>query len=353
MSPTSISRSGLGASLPGQCARSGERPLIFVHYGPSSYLRHALRSACRSNPKKTVFLLGDESNRRYVPRGASYVPLSALYDSPLRREFASVFRVIQGKRHRFTKTGGVEKWLTFVFERWFLVAEFARRRQIDSFWIFDSDTLVLAPLAGREQRFSGFEATTQCGDCCLNGFIASRALVDRYLACMTALFREPDFLAAQRARLEKHAGLAFNEMDAFCEFRKRQEVATTHAAVPRDGEFFDDALAYDPKFEESPRKVAGHIRVKRIWRSPDGALYARHLQSGKLVRMVTCNLSWLPDYVWRRLSPSVLTPEQDADISPPNPGELRELDLSPSLADKVASALRVKLFELRRGLRVG
>lgn len=332
---------------------SDESPLIFVHYGASAYLRHTLRSACLSNPDKSVFLLGDETNRHFVPREASFVSIDELRDSLPLREFAAVFRVIQGKRHKFTKTGGVEKWLTFVFERWFLVAEFLRRSQIDSFWIFDSDTLVMAPLGPREERFSGVEATTQCGDCCLNGFVGSSALVDRYLTCMTDLFSEPEFLAAQSARLEKHCGLAFNEMDAFCEFRKRQKVVTLHAATPLQGEFFDDALAYDPNFEESPRKLGGHIRVKRIWQSQDGALYARNIRSDRFVRMVTCNLSWLPDYVWRRLAPFVLTPEQDAKVELPNPCELRELDLSPGLAEKIGSKLRVKSFELRRALGLG
>lgn len=246
--------------------------------------------------------------------------------------------------------GETETWLKFVFRRWFIIADFIAKEGIDSFWTFDSDTLIFGSLGRRESRFRGHQATAQCRDCCLNGWIGSRALVEDYIRTMTALFRDTDFLDSQRKRLDEHAGLAFNEMDAFCEFRSRRDVRTFHAAQPLDGEFFDDALAYDANFEASPFKVAGRIQVKRLWSSPDGALYARHIDTGWFVRMITCNLSWLPDYVGEKLARFCLTPEEDAKVKPPVESELREVDLSQPLTDKIATALKVKVFELKRAL---
>lgn len=328
-------------------------PLIFVHYGVSPYLPRTFRCAVHSNPAKRIIFIGDRSNRSAAHSSVEFFDSALLEDTREVGEFGALFQPIQGERHTFSKAGGITKWLRFVFLRWFFVSELLRREAIENFWIFDSDTLLLAPLAAREKRFSDYETTTQCRDCCLNGLVGSRELVERYTKCMLSLFGDQDYLDSQRERLKQQPGLAFNEMDAFCEFRRRENVRTFHAAQPLEGEFFDDALAYDANFEASPVKVAGRIQVKRLWCSPDGALYARHLASGRFVRMITCNLSWLPDYVWKKLTPFCLTPAQDAKVKPPVEAELREIDLSQPLTDMVASVLKKKAFEMRRAIGMG
>ena len=325
-------------------------PLVFVHYGASSYLRRTLACARLSNPGKSIFLLGDGSNKHCAAGNADFVDLRDLEACEAAREFDELFQPIQGGRHRFNKAGGTEHWLKFVFKRWFLVEELLRRKSIESFWTFDSDTLVLAPLAAREARFLGCEATTQCRDGCLNGFVGSRRVVQRYTKCMLELFRDKDYLDAQRERLKRQAGLAFNEMDAFCEFRRRERVTTLHAARPLEGEFFDDCLAYDPSHEASPRKIRKNIIVKRICRDSRGAIYTRHLASGEFVRMITCNLSWLPDYVGRKLARFCLTPERDARVMPPDSRELKEVDLSQPLTDKISEGLKGKFYRLKSAL---
>ena len=322
--------------------------LIFVHYGKTSYLRQNLVAAARANPTIRKFLLGDHTNRLSARSVAEFVDFQTLRCNEERAAFDAVFTPIQGERHRFNKLGGMENWLRFVFLRWFFICELLRREQIERFWTFDSDTLILAPLAIRAERFAGYESTTQCRDCCLNGFIGSRSLVERYINCIVELFKDQQYLDRQRERLKQQAGLAFNEMDAFCEFRRRESVRTFHAAQPLEGEFFDDALAYDTNFEPSPHKIKSQIVVKRLWRSPEGALYAKHLESGRFVRMVTCNLSWLPDYVGRKLARFCLTPAQDAKVKPPADSDLRELDLSQPIGDKLMVYLRRRMFEIRR-----
>lgn len=322
-------------------------PLVFIHYGKSHYLRQTLRSAASSNPDKRIFFLGDNSNRTIAKNFADLTEFKYL-ENVKTVEFDRVFQSIQGSDHKFNKLGGTQRWLNFVFKRWFYIAELLRRKNVRSFWTFDSDTLVLAPLGLREERFRGYESTTQCRDCCLNGFIGSLDLVDRYTTCIINLFKDERFLAGQRERLTSQSGLAFNEMDAFCEFRRREEVKTFHAAQPHCGEFFDDALAYDRAFEESSYKIRGCIPVKRLWSDRHGAVYARHLESSRFVRMVTANLSWLPDYVGRKLARFCLTPDQDAKILPPAVIDLQEIDLSQPLTDKIADTLKGKFSKLRR-----
>jgi len=325
-----------------------EAPLVFIHYGPSTYLRRALQCARASNPEKRIILLGDDSNCQAARGCAEYVPFADHTAGSAIREFDEVFKIIQGERHRFNKHGGVETWLRFVFRRWFVIEDFIRREAVTSFWTFDSDTLILAPLEPRGNRFAGFEASTQCRDACLNGWIGSRDLVGRYVRCMTELFRDQDFLEAQKKRLQREAGLAFNEMDAFCEFRRREAVKTKHAAQPCMGEAFDDALAFDAAYEAAAIKISGRIDIKRLWTDRTRALYARHKASGGYVRLLTCNMSWLPDYLWLKLEKFCLTPRQDAAVGLPAEQELVEIDLSQPLADKLLLSAKKNWFAWRR-----
>jgi len=275
-------------------------PILFIHYGPAHYLRWALAAARRSNPGKRIILLGDAANRRGARGVAEFVDFESLGGTGKEREFQRVFQAIQGERHRFNKTNGVEFWLKFVFRRWFLIEAFLEREGLDAFWTFDSDTLVLADLAAIEGRFLRFEAMAQCMDRCLNGWVGSRKLVSRYTKSILDQFSDQPYLEAQRERLKVSSGLAFNEMDAFAEFRSREGVKTCHGQVPLDGAIFDDALAFTEGFEMAPGKVLGKTAVKRLWSDGRG-IFAGHLASGEFVRLLTCNMSWMPDFMWRRV----------------------------------------------------
>lgn len=332
-----------------QQKQRGAKPIIFIHYGKCSLLRRTLSAAAKSNPDRQPILLGDPTNKVFAQGVCAYEDFRVL-ESEYVAKFEKVFLPIEGSAHKYSKPGGTQTWLRFVFRRWFLIYEYLKRENINSFWTFDSDTLVFAPLSRRERRFQPFESTTQCRDCCLNGFIRSRHLVERYTNFIIGLFEDQDFLAGQQKRLRTQPGLAFNEMDAFCEFRRRENVQSFHAARPLDGEFFDDALAYDANFEASSHKIRGNISVKRLWRDRHGAIYARHLQSDSFVRMLTANLSWLPDYVGRKLARFSLTPEQDAEVVPPKKTELQEIDLSQPVTDKIATALKKRFYETKKRL---
>jgi hypothetical protein len=77
-------------------------------------------------------------------------------------------------------------------------------------------------------------------------------------------------------------------------------VKTWHGAKSINGEIFDDALAFTEGFEVAPQKVLGKTAIKKLW--TDGRnIYAKHLATGHFVRLLTCNMSWMPDFMWRRV----------------------------------------------------
>jgi hypothetical protein len=100
--------------------------------------------------------------------------------------------------------------------------------------------------------------------------------------------------------LRVNAGLSFNEMDAFAEFRRRESVKTWHCEKSIDGEIFDDALAFVKEFEVAPDKVLGKTMVKRLLTDGE-SIFTKCKANGDFVRLLTCNMSWMPDYMWRRI----------------------------------------------------
>ena len=331
-------------------------PILFIHYGPAHYLKWALEVARRTNPEKRIVLLGDPSNRRFARRGVEFIDFETLRVGEKEREFQKVFQVIQGERHRFHKHAGIEVWLKFVFRRWFLIEAFLSAEKIDSFWTFDSDTLVLSQLAPRENRFRNVDSTTQCRGNCLNGWVRSADLVAGYTSCILALFRDEKYLDSQRQRLLMDAGLAFNEMDAFTEFRRRRGFSVRRASELIDGEAFDDALAFVDDFEVAPEKVLGKTEVKRIW--TDGkSIFAKQNESGQFVRLLTCNMSWMPDYMWRRIIATTIGGGGEGRGTRAEglvrEEYLREISVREPVADRILRQAKVAVFRMRRALRFG
>ena len=276
-------------------------PLIFIHYGPARYLRWTLEAARRTNPEKRIILLGDQSNRHFVQGVAEFFFFEEFATGKPLQEFERVFQVIQGEHHRYTKEGGVEKWLQFVFRRWFLINEFLKKEQIDSFWTFDSDTLLLESLDNVENRFRHVEATTQCRGKCLNAWVGSQSLVERYVCCINELFNDSIYLEKQKKRLLYDVTLSFNEMDAFEEFCHRKKIKTCRAAQPLEGEAFDDALAMGDGYEFVFQKGIVRNYMKRLWVSPQGKIYIKRADDQQMIRLLSCNMSWMPDFFWKRL----------------------------------------------------
>lgn len=326
--------------------QSGDSPIIFIHYGPATYLSRTLRCARRTNPDKRIILLGDQSNRRSAEGAAEYFPFEDFSSGAKPARFQQVFRAIQGERHRFSKHGGVEAWLKFVFRRWFLIEGFLAQAHIDSFWTFDSDTLILARLGQREARFRDVDATTQCRGECLNGWVGTFQLVEHFTSCILDLFSDVSFLETQRERLRTHAGLAFNEMDAFGEFRRRAGARTMRASSVIQGEAFDDALAFVDGYEPSPVSVHGRTAIKRLWTSPQGGIWAK--LDGEFVGLATCNMSWMPDYLWRRVEDTVVADSPVFSGRRVDPGVLREVNLREPFWECCSRWLQGQIWRLRR-----
>lgn len=326
---------------------SSDAPILFIHYGYSGFLRTVLSCARRSNPGKAIYFLGDDTNRCVVPSGVHFRPITSYRNGALLEDFRKVFIPMAGQAHHFNKAGGVETWLRFVFERWFVILEFLQEEKVQSFWIFDSDTLIAGDLAIRESRFAALDATEQCVGGCLNGYVSSPQIVEAYCRKMTALFTRPGYLESHQERLKEHRGLAFNEMDAWQTHRDEEKIRTVALGRPSGGEAFDDALGITDGWRTAQAKVRGRIPVKHLARDSRGGFFGFPSNGADPVRLVTLNLSWLPDYVYRKLAPGCLPVSQ----LPYDPAFCRAVDFREPSADRVFRHSEELLWKMRTLLR--
>ncbi|WP_170403295.1 hypothetical protein [Ruegeria arenilitoris] len=250
--------------------------------------------------------MGDDSNRAIADQEGWQHFNYLDFRSDLHDEFERVFCPVQGDEHRRNlQFRGGKDWLRFVFERWFHIHGFAQSQNIERFWHFDSDTMILKNLERYEELLERYDYTTQCNATCLNGYI-KRALLAEYNAHTISLFKNKDFLERQQIEFDSiNPTYAFTEMRAFSEFARETQAKGVHLMSFSSEEVFDDALRQSHGFDVC--FYDGDKFVKDI-RVVDGNISG--VCNQKNISFVTLNMSWLPaiayKWVFRALKGSQL-----------------------------------------------
>lgn len=321
-------------------------PIIFTHYGASDYLSRTLRCASVTNGNKRRILIGDSENKKVALRFGWEHFETAAFTSDLRSDFCRAFRPIRGKRYPLQVNNG--DYLKYVFERWYIIQKFCLEQTVDCFWHFDSDVMMLEPLAQFESGLfaQGIDYTRQCNDVCLNGFVSSRMLSD-YCAHTIYLFQDEDFLRREQEYLDTVAPrLAFTEMKAFDMFSKTSSYRGRHLAASAPGWWFDDAICQNHGFEMTEQKRYGkeYDRVKNIVFEADGFYGVR---SGERLRFAVANCSWVHIGVFDWFLANVEGRAQGKDLP-----RIALSDVNPSLRQRVRYGIRDmkrSVIELVRG----
>lgn len=259
------------------------RPIIFIHYGHAGYLRYTMDCARLFNPEKRIILLGDDDNKYVKLFGIEHYQFKDFDYGPELKRFESLFRAIVGKQH------GREEWVKFTFKRWFLMYNFAMSEKINSFWSFDSDTLIPSHLRDHEDKFKDYDCTEQCNGICMNGYIGNLKVVKGYLDKINELYQRPDYLKLQEQIVETNPTHAFTEMMAYDTFRNETSPRTIRLNSIINNEAFDDCICQSHDME-----MQGDGKIKKLYVLDDGSIATHHIPSAKLVKAVTLNLSWVP-----------------------------------------------------------
>lgn len=269
-------------------------PLIFIHYGASSYLYYTLRCARKFNPLKRIILVGDVYNRMIASIcGVEFRYMKDFANSPEEILFNKSYKFISGEKH------GRPLWTNFVFRRWFILHNFLRVNGIQSFWTFDSDTMILCNLTDKEKYFSSIDNTEQCGGLCLNGFIKKFEVVDGYISSMLDTFNNQKILSEISNEMLLHPEYAFTEMKAYEIYKQNSSYKALHLVNFLNNETFDDCICFCDGMELSEHK-AGEYSPKKIF--SDGiAIYFKNAASGCFIKANTINMSWVPDSYFEKI----------------------------------------------------
>lgn len=270
---------------------SNHLPVIFTHYGNTSYLCYTLNCLKRTNPRSRLILLGDSCNKKIALRyGWEFFDLSSYSDDLLKR-FNSSFAHVKGRDFQHIRNG--KDWLKFVFERWFIVNVFIKQEKIERFWHFDSDTIVADDLSIYVPKLIGYDFTLQCNNTCLNGLIDS-AVVNEFCEHICELFEDEIFVAEQQREFDSsYPSYAFSEMRAFDHYQKFSNKRRVHLLNAFDNVVFDDCICQEHGFNMT-QLPSGEI-IKDIF-FKKGKIYGARDQ--EIVELATLNLSWVPDYLF-------------------------------------------------------
>lgn len=270
-------------------------PIIFCHYGISNYLYYTLFSAKLSNPKKDVILLGDSLNKKIaVKLGVVHFDFTQYESEDNISKFNNDFKFITGENH------GRKDWTKFVFKRWFYVNEYLKKNNVDSFWHFDSDNLIVSDLSKKEDYFMRYDNTEQCGGICINGFISSRSIICMYTNHILNLFNNQEYLAIQKEKCSSNPNFAFTEMAAYNDFKRQYNLKTVRLNTILSNDTFDDCLAFKDNMLQSEGFYNGY-KIKEVYHNCHYELFFRLSTDNQFCKVNSINLSWMPSFVISRL----------------------------------------------------
>lgn len=268
--------------------------LIFTHYGFSSYLEYTLKIAQQSNQNSKLIFLGDKSNRAVAHKNYwEHYDINLDSDlSQLHKRFLNCYRDIQGKNHLSHRNG--KNWLKYVFERWFYIYDYCLKHEINKFWHFDSDTLILKNLNNYSYLFKKYEFSTQCNNSCLNGII-TLPVVNEYCELICELFENLDFTASQQHEFDTvNQDHAFTEMRAFKIYMTKTKRVGLYLGNADNLEIFDDCICQDHGFNVVSLPTGQ--KIKHIT-AHSGRIYGS--KDGKRIEFITLNFSWVPTYLFK------------------------------------------------------
>ena len=192
-----------------------------------------------------------------------------------------------------------EQAIKFLFERFIIVYEILKEYNIESYWSFDTDTLIVGDLAQQESKFFVYDNTEQCNGKCLNGFIKIKTL-EKYIEYMLELFLDEKYLNENEKEFNtKHPNYALTEMRFYDHFKKNTKLKTIDLSTPLNYETFDHCLSQTigPNNDIDNRWEAEEGK-KKVYKHGNQLYFKRN---GELIRVISFNLSWLDNGIFKQL----------------------------------------------------
>jgi hypothetical protein len=242
-----------------------------------------------SNPKTDKILIGDKSNKKLAAdTGWEWIDLDGFSTDRI-AEFNRSFVTLSGSRHKNIRNK--RNWTHYSFFRWFVIEEFLNRHDIEEFWHFDSDTLIIENLSEYDYLQNKHLSMMQCNSSCLNGFV-KRSVVNLYCESVLEQFKNEQLLEKYRKEFEVNKRFAFVDMGGFKNFNIAQPLPFVSGMELSRTFVFDDCLCQSHGFDCVD--LPDSRRVKQIYFEKGKAFFIKEKQK---VLAATLNLSWLNEAV--------------------------------------------------------
>ena len=173
--------------------------IIFLSYGNPDYLKYVLSQCVATNPKATVHLLGDDSNKGY--KGVTHHMIDDYNYGT--ESFENNYEHLSTNNEKFER---------FCFERWYYINNLIQKYQMNNVVVMDSDVLVYDDVTGDMRFFDDYR--------------------------MTLYFKEEGLMASAGQTFVKDPSI----LNEFCEF-------VTSSYLKKD-QFFDKAKKHFEKLQK-------------------------------------------------------------------------------------------------------
>lgn len=273
-------------------------PIIFIHYGFSDYLPYSFEAAKISNPDKEIILIGDKANKKTALKyGLKHYYFDEFdYGSDVEL-FKEIYELIATKEFDSFKHG--KDWNEFVFRKWFILNNFLKKFNIQKFWHFDSDVVIVSDLKQFEPRYDHLDCTVQCSGECMKGYFSNNDVIERYIKKINEVYQRKDYMDKFKKMLfEEYQGPGcFNEMTVYGVFRKEENIKDFNLKQIDNGGTFDDLICASHGFEVEKLTLGEDCKVVHM--NKDGRFFVIDKETSKPILLHAFNLSWMPPYLFK------------------------------------------------------
>jgi len=316
-------------------------PLIFLHFGDTPYLKYVFKSAIKNGNR--VILIGDDSNAKYAKLGVEHYLFDSFLGTDQSKQLDLVYKRIGG--HDFTEINrakGNRDWTKFNFQKWIVLEEFCYENRIDSFWTFDSDTIILSNLNSLNTYFDKFDYTVMNDNSQLQGRVNNVKVLAEFNKLVIELFKNHRYLDDLIANdFKKNPTWGFTMMRVFAVLNDLSKFKTVRLRdVIMNSATFDECICFPFQMETKMSNIGRQLKC--LYADGKGMIYEKSLShNGDYLRLITLNLSWVPDYYFDRVYQK---------ISKDSGYKMNLIDFERSFFDKVSFRLKKLMTKVKLDL---
>lgn len=252
-------------------------PIIFIHRGNPDYLKYSLMQAHRSNPNSDIVLIGDETNDKY-----DFVRHKDIRNySKTARKFAEVYKHLSRNDYNYE---------LFCIERWFILCEFMRKKQLNHVFYMDSDVMLFADITKEQENhfFAPLGMFYNDAPCAIghsffaNDYVALEKMCEFMMRCYTdsKLFKHISKL--YKSNVEANVGWEISDMVLLKMFLEHAPFAVQNIGKIYNQSSFDWNINYPDGMEScNDRKKVYHL---------EGVPHTKQVQSGQWIKVQSLHM---------------------------------------------------------------